>query len=135
MFPAVTAARNVARRGVLVILSSYSSSVKSHYVFSRSLKLSLTEARRRTTVCHGCSIACTFHPNLLRSVGTCGSRRCCFKIFLILSSDGHLAQWSGIIYENFGRRSKEKHLCEVPLNLDLWFRRICHLEKMFTHHG
>ena len=42
MFPAATAvtvARNVARLGVLVILSLYSSSVKSRYVFSRSIKV------------------------------------------------------------------------------------------------
>ena len=42
MFPAATAvtvARNVARRGVLVILSFSSSSVKSRYVFSRSVKV------------------------------------------------------------------------------------------------
>ena len=39
MFPAVTVARNVARRGVLVILSLCSSSVKFRYVFSRSVKV------------------------------------------------------------------------------------------------
>ena len=72
MFPAATAvtvARNVARRGVLVILSLCSSSVKSHYVFSRS---AVTEARRRATVCHGwfyvSSRPVTFCWDLLRFV-------------------------------------------------------------------
>ena len=42
MFPAATAvtvARNVARRGVLVIFVFVISSVKSRYVFSRSVKV------------------------------------------------------------------------------------------------
>ena len=55
MFPAATAvkvARNVARRGVLVILSLCSSSVKSRYVFSRSVKVCRD---RGSLACYGLS--------------------------------------------------------------------------------
>ena len=33
---------------------------------------------------------------------------------------------------NFGREHHEKHFCEIILNLDQWFRRRCHLNKMTT---
>ena len=52
MFPAamtVTAARDIARRGVLVILSLFSSSVKSRYVFSRSVKVNLHTGQCKST--------------------------------------------------------------------------------------
>ena len=56
MFPAATAvtvARNVARRGVLVIFVFVISSV-SLATFSHGLSRSaVTETRRRATVCHG----------------------------------------------------------------------------------
>ena len=43
LFPAVTAARNAAPRGVLVIFV-FICSVKLCYIFSRSVKVSMTEA-------------------------------------------------------------------------------------------
>ena len=33
---------------------------------------------------------------------------------------------------DFGRRHHEKQFSEIILNLDQWFRRICHLKKKFT---
>ena len=54
MFPAVTVARNVARRGVFShFLSLCSSSVKSRYAFSRSVMVCHYIGSRRATVCHG----------------------------------------------------------------------------------
>ena len=58
MFPAATAvtvARNVARRGVFSHFSLCVQVLLSLATFSHGLSRSaVTEARRRTTVCHGC---------------------------------------------------------------------------------
>ena len=78
---AVTVARNVARRGFFYsFLSSYSSYVKSRYVFSRSVKISVTGALRSVTD------DSTFLPSLPRSVGTCHVLLRSDQVLLRLSS-------------------------------------------------
>ena len=62
---AVTVARNVARSFFYSFLSSYSNYVKSRYVFSRFVKISVTGALRSVMD------DSTFLPGLPRSVGTC----------------------------------------------------------------
>ena len=54
MFPAVTVARNVARRSVLSHFCLCVQVLLSFATFSHALSRSaVTEARRRVTVCHG----------------------------------------------------------------------------------
>ena len=53
MFPAVTVARNVARRGVFSHFCLCIKDLLSLATFSHGLsRYAVTEARRRTTVCH-----------------------------------------------------------------------------------
>ena len=83
MFPAatvVTVARNVARRGVLVIFVSVFKFCK---VSMRFLTV-CQEARRRATVCHGWFY--TFPSGLPRSVGTSHVLLRCDQVLLRLSS-------------------------------------------------
>ena len=82
MFPATTAAQNVAHRGILSLLSWYSSSGRYHYVFSRSVKVSVTtrglkraaEPRRPDGALRlsprSVTDACTFPQGLSHSDGT-----------------------------------------------------------------
>ena len=78
---AVTVARNIARHGFFYsFLSSYSSYVKFRYVFSRSVKISVTGALRSVTD------DSTFLPGLPRSVGTCHVLLRSDQVLLRLSS-------------------------------------------------
>ena len=75
MFPATTAAtaaQNVASRGIFwSALSWYSSSGRYHYVFSRSVKVSvIIRGLKRAAEPRSVTDACTFPPGLPRSDGT-----------------------------------------------------------------
>ena len=93
MFPAVTVARNVARRGVFSHFCLCVQVPLSLATFSHGLSRSaVTEARRRATVCHGS----TFHPGLPRSVGTSRVLLRCDQVLLRLSS---YKMWAMMVFE------------------------------------
>ena len=78
MFPAITAVRNVARSVIWSFFVLNSSSVKSHYVSSRAIKVSVTNRGLNPRSHDGAlrsrsryvTDACTFPHGLSRSDGT-----------------------------------------------------------------
>ena len=51
--------------------------------------------------------------------------------YSILNSGGHFVRWIGSISSIFGRENYVEHSNEIIYNLDLRFRKRCHLKKKF----